>query len=67
MNKTVFRTLLASATALVLIGGTEGQIFSIAGSGIRSLASPSQSQLFDNNRVHQLDVTLPFSVLAAGD
>ncbi|UOA21363.1 Alkaline phosphatase (plasmid) [Sulfitobacter indolifex] len=67
MNKTVFRTLLASATALVLIGGTEGQIFSIAGSGIRSLASPSQSQLFDNNRVHKLDVTLPFSVLAAGD
>jgi hypothetical protein len=67
MNKTVFRTLLASATALVLIGGTEGQIFSIAGSGIRSLASPSQSQLFDNSRVHKLDVTLPFSVLAAGD
>lgn len=67
MNKTVFRTLLASATALVLIGGTEGQIFSIAGSGIRSLASSSQSQLFDNNRVHKLDVTLPFSVLAAGD
>ncbi|KKL74894.1 hypothetical protein LCGC14_2060320 [marine sediment metagenome] len=67
MKKTVFRTLLASATALVLIGGTEGQIFSIAGSGIRSLTSPSQSQLFDNNRVHKLDVTLPFSVLAAGD
>ena len=67
MNKTVFRTLLASATALVLIGGTEGQIFSIAASGTRSLASPSQSQLFDNNRVHKLDVTLPFSVLAAGD
>jgi hypothetical protein len=67
MKKTVFRTLLASATALVLIGGTEGQIFSIAGSGIRSLASPSQSQLFDTNRVHKLDVTLPFSVLAAGD
>lgn len=67
MKKTVFRTLLASATALVLIGGTEGQIFSIAASGTRSLASPSQSQLFDNNRVHKLDVTPPFSVLAAGD
>lgn len=67
MNKTVFRTLLASAMALVLIGGTEGQIFSITASGTRSLASPSQSQLFDNNRVHKLDVTLPFSVLAAGD
>ncbi|EDQ02839.1 alkaline phosphatase, partial [Sulfitobacter indolifex HEL-45] len=40
--------------------------FSIAGRHPVT-GQPSQSQLFDNNRVHKLDVTLPFSVLAAGD
>ena len=67
MKKTVFRTLLTAAVAIILIAGTEGQFFSIAASGIRSLSSSSNSQLFDPNRLHNLDVTLPFSVLAAGD
>ncbi|MFG6535669.1 metallophosphoesterase family protein [Sulfitobacter sp. 1A16787] len=67
MKKTAFRTLLATTVALILIAGTEGQVFSIAASGIRSLASPLPSDMFDTNRVHKLDVALPFSVLAAGD
>ena len=67
MKKTVFRSLLAASAVVILIAGTEGQVFSIAASGLRSLTGSSHSQLFDTNRVHKLDVTLPFSALAAGD
>ena len=67
MKKTVFRTLSVALAAIVLVAATEGQVFSMAASGIRSLASPLRSSMFDTNRVHKLDVTVPFSILAAGD
>ena len=67
MRQSVFRSLLAAAAALVLIAGTEGQVFSIAASAYRSWTGDEQSELFDSNRVHALNVPAPFSILAAGD
>ncbi len=67
MKKTVFRTLIAMSSILVLVAATEGQILSLAASGIRTLSGQEPSDLFDSNRVHRLDVAMPFSLLAAGD
>ena len=67
MRKTIFRTLLGVSSILFLVAATEGQIVSLAATGARALDGQDTSDLFDSNRVHTLDVTTPFTVLAAGD
>lgn len=67
MRKAVVRTLIGAVSVFVLVAGTEGQIFSLAAAGVRSLTGPESSTLFDDNRVHTLNVVEPFTVLAAGD
>lgn len=67
MRKTILGGLAGVLVVAVLVGATEGQIFSLAASGIKTLENPKISTLFDSNRVHTLDVAMPFSVLAAGD
>lgn len=67
MRKAVVRTLIGAVSIFVLVAGTEGQIFSLAASGIKNLGGNESSSLFDETRVHTLDGVTPFSVLAAGD
>ncbi|MHA6325834.1 metallophosphoesterase family protein [Roseivivax sp. CAU 1753] len=67
MKKTLLRTLLAVTSILVLVAATEGQILSLATSGVRTLSDPEPSDLYDGYRVHRLDTGPEFSVLAAGD
>lgn len=67
MKKTIFCILLGISSMFLLVAVTEGQIFSLAASGIRTLGGSEPSDLFDSNRVHTMDMTIPFSVLAAGD
>lgn len=67
MRKTVFRTLLGGLAMVIPVAATEGQIFSLAAAGIRTLSGSETSFLFDDNRVHRTDVSEPFSILAAGD
>lgn len=66
-RKIILGGLAGVLAIVVLFAATEGQIFSLAASGIRTLENSKISTLFDSNRVHALDVAMPFSVLAAGD
>lgn len=67
MRRTVFGTLAGVLVLVVSVAATEGQIFSLAASSIRALKDSTTSTLFDGDRIHALDVVMPFSVLAAGD
>lgn len=67
MRKTVFRTLLGVLAIVITVAATEGQIFSVAAAGIRTLSGSETSPLFDDNRVHRMAVSEPLSMLAAGD
>ncbi|MCL6285847.1 metallophosphoesterase [Ruegeria sp. 2012CJ41-6] len=67
MKRFICFFLGASLLACLGLAGTRGQVFSIAGSTLRQLSTPMASDLFDADRIHDVDVTEPFSLLAGGD
>jgi len=67
MMKIAVCALAVCMILVVVLAATKGQVISMATSGFGRLIPAGPSTLFDDNRVHDLDVVEPFTVLAAGD
>lgn len=66
-KKLVLRTLLGMLVVYAFIATQEGQLLSISASNARHFVTPQTSDLFDADRVHSLDASDSFTMLAAGD
>jgi len=60
-------TLALTTIAVVVFAATEGAVISMAASAIGRLGPTENGSLFNRERIHALQVTEQFSLLAAGD